>query len=120
VTLAVLGLVACSSSSAPPAPLGVIADSGFRPMPNGLPFANYGGQLADGSQPTNLTVAEMQRLFGNTVCADAASGKRTDPGAGGGSAAHKRQVALLVRAAGARIRRGRQAVRLAPHAERNQ
>ena len=75
MTLAVLGLVACSSSSAPPAPLGVIADSGFRPMPNGLPFANYGGQLADGSQPTNLTVAEMQRLFGNTVCADAAAGK---------------------------------------------
>jgi hypothetical protein len=75
LTAGLLALGACSSSSAPPPPIGIVADSGFRPTPNGLPFANYGNQLADGTLPTNLTAAEMQRLFGDVVCADAASGR---------------------------------------------
>src|SRR5438046_8651847 len=40
----------------------VVADSGFRPEVNGLPFENYGPGA------TNLTPAEMQRIFGDQVC----------------------------------------------------
>jgi hypothetical protein len=40
------------------------ADSGFRPMENGLPFANYGA--APGV--VNLTPADMRRMFGDGVC----------------------------------------------------
>ena len=76
VSLAVvtLAFASCSSSPAPPPPIGVVADSGFRPTPDGLPFANYGEQLADGTTPTNLTVAEMRTMFGDSVCANAGAG----------------------------------------------
>ncbi|MCX6018945.1 MAG: hypothetical protein NTZ50_10680 [Chloroflexi bacterium] len=40
-------------------------DSGFRPDPNGFAFENYGNE--DGV--TNLTVADIQRLFGDQPCA---------------------------------------------------
>ena len=53
----------------------VVADSGFRPGPNGFTFQNYGDTLSDGAVPTNLTPADVQTLFGNVVCADAAIGK---------------------------------------------
>ena len=72
--LALLALAACSSSSSPP-PIGVVADSGFRPGPNGFTFQNYGGTLSDGAVPTNLTPADVKALFGTAVCADAAAGK---------------------------------------------
>jgi hypothetical protein len=74
VWLALLGLVACSSSSPPPK-VGVVADSGFRPGPNGFTFQNYGDVLSNGAVPTNLVPADVQAIFGNPVCADAAIGK---------------------------------------------
>jgi len=40
----------------------IVADSGFRPNPNGFSFANYG------KGHSNLDEAEMQRLFGSSVC----------------------------------------------------
>ncbi len=43
-------LPACSSSSKPP-PIGTVADSGFRPGPNGFTFQNYGDTLSDGAVP---------------------------------------------------------------------
>lgn len=42
-----------------------IADLGFRPAANGFKFANYTNRQGY----TNLTANEMQRLFGNSVCA---------------------------------------------------
>ena len=74
VGLMAVALPACSSSSPPP-PIGVVADTGFRPGPDGFPFQNYGNVLSDGAAPTNLTPADVQALFGNAVCADAAIGK---------------------------------------------
>jgi hypothetical protein len=52
-----------------------VADSGFRPGPNGFTFQNYGTTLSDGTAPTNLTPADVRALFGDPVCADAASGR---------------------------------------------
>ncbi len=62
----------------------IVADSGFRPFPNGFSFVNYGtqmgmnqrlfaqpGPLAAGAAPTpanGLTVASMRRVFGDGVC----------------------------------------------------
>jgi hypothetical protein len=43
---------------------GLVADSGFRPEVNGFQFENYGK-----SDAKNLTPAEMQRIFGDAVCA---------------------------------------------------
>jgi hypothetical protein len=72
--LPLLALAACSSSSKAP-PIGVVADSGFRPGPDGFTFQNYGDTLSDGAVPTNLTPADVKALFGTAVCADAAVGK---------------------------------------------
>lgn len=47
------------------------ADSGFRPENNGFSFENYG----DNIQVENLTAVEMQRLFGDQVCASQAAGE---------------------------------------------
>jgi hypothetical protein len=55
--------------------VGVVADSGFRPGPNGFAFENYGTTLPDGAVPVNLTPADVRAIFGNAVCADAAAGK---------------------------------------------
>jgi hypothetical protein len=73
-SLALLGLAACSSSSPPPE-VGVVADSGFRPGPNGFTFQNYGATLSNGAAPTNLTPADVEAMFGKAVCADAVVGK---------------------------------------------
>jgi hypothetical protein len=78
--LALPALAGCSGpskSAAPPTPaVGVVADSGFRPGPNGFTFVNYGDQLPDGfTTPTNLTPADVKAIFGSGVCADAAIGK---------------------------------------------
>jgi hypothetical protein len=70
VTLMLLAAVACSGSS-PRTPLGIVADIGFRPNRNGLPFENYGGVLSDGGTPTNLTAHDVQQMFGDGVCTDA-------------------------------------------------
>lgn len=45
-------------------------DSGFRPAQNGFSFANYGGDEGY----TNLTPAEVLRMFGANVCASAPDG----------------------------------------------
>ena len=74
VGLMAVALPACSSSSPPP-PIGIVADSGFRPGPDGFTFQNYGDVLSGGAAPTNLTPADVQTLFGNDVCADAAIGR---------------------------------------------
>ncbi|MDQ2700739.1 MAG: hypothetical protein M3Y23_05360 [Actinomycetota bacterium] len=42
----------------------VVADSGFRPDPDGFSFANYG----DDEGYKNLNVAEVRKIFGNGVC----------------------------------------------------
>jgi hypothetical protein len=67
----------------------VVADSGFRPYPNGFGFTNYGadfdlnallfgipfrispsGPAADASQPQRLNSLAMRRTYGDTVCID--------------------------------------------------
>lgn len=62
-----------STESAPSesaAPAAGSADSGFRPENNGFSFENYGND----SISANLTAVEMQRLFGDQVCASLAGG----------------------------------------------
>ncbi len=53
-----------------------VADSGFRPEVDGFKFENYGAGFQD------LTAADVQRLFGDQVCASLADGKciLTPPG----------------------------------------
>src|SRR5512146_1511962 len=46
-------------------------DSGFRPDINGFSFQNYG----DDPSIVDLTSVEMQRMFGDKVCASKADGK---------------------------------------------
>ncbi len=50
----------------------VVADTGFRPTPNGFSFANWGGSE---KPQANLTVADAQCLFGNDVCARVTGGR---------------------------------------------
>jgi hypothetical protein len=65
-------LIAAGCSSAPPStPIGTVADNGFRPPANGFAFQNYGFQLSDGATPVNLTPADVEKMFGDKVCADA-------------------------------------------------
>jgi hypothetical protein len=52
-----------------PTPGGGDVNSGFDPKVNGFSFENYGNQ-----NRTNLTPVEMQRMFGNAVCANTAGG----------------------------------------------
>ncbi|ANZ13625.1 hypothetical protein SNOUR_01525 [Streptomyces noursei ATCC 11455] len=47
--------------------IGIVADSGFRPDKNGLPFPNYGTH-ADDQQAADLSAVEMRKLFGDGVC----------------------------------------------------
>ncbi len=55
-----------AAGAAAPAAGGLLAaDNGFRPEVHGFPFPNYG---ADPSI-TNLTPADLRRLFGDVVCA---------------------------------------------------
>jgi hypothetical protein len=68
--------VLCGAAPAPtltaaeaPATGAITADYGFRPTPNGFAFENYGEKLPDGSNPVNLTPADVRRLFGDAVCA---------------------------------------------------
>ncbi len=70
VALSLLMAAGCGGSS-PSLPIGTVADSGFRASSNGLPFQNYGAELSDGAVPVNLTAADVQKLFGDSVCADA-------------------------------------------------
>jgi len=65
--------VAPDGSYTPTGPL--VADSGFRPNNDGLPFDNYGPQLPDGSRATNMTVDDLRRMFGDSVCVDPGSSK---------------------------------------------
>ncbi len=63
---------ATPTPAAPPASAGnLVADMGFRPEANGFSFPNYGSD----TPVTNLTAAEMQRLFGNGVCGDIKDGQ---------------------------------------------
>src|SRR5437868_6586346 len=43
----------------------IVADSGFRPDKDGFLFENYGANI----QVTNLTAADLRRMFGEQVCA---------------------------------------------------
>lgn len=60
--------VAPTTESAPGA---MVADLGFRPDVNGFKFENYGG----GTGRTDLTPADVQRMFGDDVCANKGSGQ---------------------------------------------
>lgn len=51
------------------------ADSGFRPESDGFSFENYG----DEADAVNLTAVEMQRMFGDQVCANQANGCTLTP-----------------------------------------
>ena len=53
----------------------IVADLGFRPDQQGFPFENYGNRLPDGDPPTNLTVDDLRRLFGDQVCLSTANGE---------------------------------------------
>jgi len=50
-----------------------INDSGFRPNVDGFSFQNYGADPVT----VDLTAAELQRMFGDKVCASTAGGKCT-------------------------------------------
>ena len=50
---------------------GMVADLGFRPEVQGFGFENYGSD----KPYQNLTTEDMQRLFGDPVCASKADGK---------------------------------------------
>jgi hypothetical protein len=69
--LAMAGCSSSSGSSLPSAPIGTVADSGFRPGANGFPFQNYGSELPNGAIPVNLTAADIEKMFGQSVCVDA-------------------------------------------------
>ncbi|MBT3390143.1 MAG: hypothetical protein HN413_07000 [Chloroflexi bacterium] len=60
-----------STSSESTTPSGDAADSGFRPEDNGFSFENYGND----SVSANLTAAELQRMFGDMVCASLSGGE---------------------------------------------
>lgn len=49
----------------------IVADFGFRPETNGFSFENY----SNAKKYQNLTTVEMQRIFGDGVCASQANGK---------------------------------------------
>lgn len=53
----------------------LIADDGFRPDKNGLPFANYGAQLSNGDTASELTADDVRKIFGDAVCVDLSTGK---------------------------------------------
>ena len=76
---ALVTLVAAITLAAPGRALSqgsFVADSGFRPEVDGFKFENYGAGFQD------LTPADVQRLFGDGVCASLADGKciLTPPG----------------------------------------
>jgi hypothetical protein len=68
------GAAAPAAGATPPAaPAGggaLLADSGFRPEVNGFSFENYG----DERPVTNLTAAEVYRLFGAAACSRVVDG----------------------------------------------
>lgn len=67
-----------TESEAPAAPTTdgeMAADSGFRPEVNGFSFENY----VNDSVEFNLTAVEMQRMFGDGVCANQADGCTLTP-----------------------------------------
>ncbi|MCZ7671245.1 MAG: hypothetical protein M5U34_30980 [Chloroflexi bacterium] len=57
------------------APAAGSADSGFRPESDGFGFENYG----DEADAINLTAVEMQRMFGEQVCANQTNGCTLTP-----------------------------------------
>jgi hypothetical protein len=67
VVVALLMVGACGSTqSGPTVPAhapGTVADDGFRPDSNGLPFVNYGNVLSSGVVPDNMTAADVQKMF---------------------------------------------------------
>jgi len=67
--------VVADTSAAEGAPPAGSADSGFRPEIDGFGFENYGGE----SGVANLTPIEMQRMFGEQVCANQANGCTLTP-----------------------------------------
>ena len=76
----VLLFTSCGGSSekgpaVPGLPAGTVADDGFRPVQNGLPFQNYGDALTNGAAPNNMTAADVEKMFGQVVCADAQARK---------------------------------------------
>ena len=63
----ILCLAAAVPASADYTPSGpLVADSGFRPNPDGYAFENYGG-----GEEKDLNAAQMVRLFGREVCENA-------------------------------------------------
>src|SRR5947209_7720771 len=52
----------------------LVADDGFRPQTDGFPFANYGTGSVQ-PEPANLDPADVRKLFGDSVCSDASTGK---------------------------------------------
>lgn len=63
--------IAAPDNSSDQAIASEINDSGFRPETNGFPFQNYGNDPAI----VDLTAVELQRMFGDKVCASTADGK---------------------------------------------
>jgi Collagen triple helix repeat (20 copies) len=75
VSVALLVGAGCSGSSK--TPLGKLADDAFRPDVNGFSFQNYGVALDSGNAATNLTAADVQKMFGDSVCVNASTGTCT-------------------------------------------
>lgn len=65
-----IALSAGCGSGTPGAPPGTImASLNFSASQNGFAFGNYTNTISPREQATNLTAAEVQRLFGDSVCA---------------------------------------------------
>src|SRR5581483_6175457 len=52
----------------------LVADDGFRPQTDGFPFPNYGAGSVQ-PEPVNLDAGDVRKLFGDSVCLDASTGK---------------------------------------------
>jgi hypothetical protein len=70
-----VGAPTSQPSSEPSQPGTLVADNGFRPEVNGFKFENY----TNDPPRTNLTPEEVQRLFGDAVCASTAGGCTLTP-----------------------------------------
>lgn len=66
-----VALVCLLALPAPAAAGPIVADSGFRPAPDGFSFQNYG----DEEGYKDLNAAEMQRIYGPAVCLNGKGGR---------------------------------------------
>lgn len=64
-----------STATAEPAPTAVVADSGFKVIPDGYSFENYKGKKKNGKPVPELAVSDLIKMFGESdVCVKLVNG----------------------------------------------